>query len=137
MGLIHLDAGVIIGILDRNDVHHPAALASVRAASDRRDQLAVSASALAECMVSPARRGESALMLVDELLDRLPIDVVPVDRQVARQAARLRARHRGLRLLDALVIASAIVDRADQLVTTDRGWPTARALGIAPVIDRI
>ena len=42
-----------------------------------------------------------------------------VDADVAKAAARLRARHRSLRLPDALVIATGIVDDA-AVLTCDR-----------------
>jgi predicted nucleic acid-binding protein len=57
------------------------------------------------------------------------MDIVGLDAEIATAAARLRARHRSLRLPDALVIATASVRRADRLVTTDRRWPTTEALG--------
>ena len=41
---------------------------------------------------------------------------------------RFVPRHVQLRLPDALVIATAIEQSADELLTTDRKWPTARAL---------
>ena len=71
------------------------------------------------------------MAIVHALVRRLPIEVVPLDVEIASAAARLRARHRSLRLPDALVIASASVAGADRLVTTDRRWPGASALGVA------
>lgn len=95
------------------------------------DDLLMSASALAESLVGPSRRGSFAVERVIEVLEAVPIDVVPVDRAVATAAAQLRADHRRLRLPDALVIATAIAVDADRLVTTDRRWPTAEELGLA------
>jgi predicted nucleic acid-binding protein len=67
---------------------------------------------------------------VDELFERLPIEVVNLNADVARRAAALRAKHPALRLRDALVIATAEHGCADRLITTDRRWPTARRLGL-------
>jgi predicted nucleic acid-binding protein len=130
MALIHLDAGVLIGFLDGNDAHHDASRATIAGALDRVDRLATAASALAECLVGPARRGEDAVAIVHDLVRRLPIEVVSLDVEIATAAARLRARHRSLRLPDALVIATASVADADRLVTTDRRWPDADGLGL-------
>ena len=52
MGLIHLDAGVVIGFLDGDDVHHLAARAVFAEALRNGDRLAVAASAFAECLVA-------------------------------------------------------------------------------------
>jgi predicted nucleic acid-binding protein len=128
VGLIHLDAGVVIGFLDRNDVHHDAAREVLADALHAGDRLAMASSAFAECLVGPARLGDTEIQIVRELVDRLPISIVPLDVGIATGAARLRAAHPSLRLPDALVIATAIEDGADELVTTDRKWPTARAL---------
>lgn len=49
--------------------------------------------------------------------------IVGADAATARQAARLRADHRSVKLPDAFVIATAITHNADALLTTDRGWP--------------
>jgi predicted nucleic acid-binding protein len=42
----------------------------------------------------------------------------------------LRARRTGLRLPDALVIATAVELEADHLLTTDRRWRALRGLGL-------
>ncbi len=128
MALIHLDAGVLIGFLDGDDAHHQAAGTVIAEALDEGDRLAMAASALAECLVGPARRGDEAIELVHDLRRRLPIEVVDLDVDIATAAARLRAGQRSLRLPDALVIATAFERDADELVTTDRRWSDGRVL---------
>lgn len=130
MGLTHLDAGVLIGLLDADDAHHDSATVALTAAHRSGDRLEMAASSFAACLVGPARRGSRAVAIVEELFERLPIDIVDLDAETARAAAELRARHRSLRLPDALVIATAAQRAAADLITTDRRWPTARQLGL-------
>lgn len=137
MGLIHLDAGVVIGLLDSDDVHHEAARAAIAEALDRADRMAMATSAFAECLVGPSRRGGEAVELVHDLFERLPIELVDLTPGIARAAALLRARHRSLRLPDALVIATASEAKADRLLTTDRRWPTAKRLGLPATISAL
>lgn len=137
MGLIHLDAGVIIGFLDSNDAHHRAARRVLSDALETGDRLEMAASALAECLVGPARRGDAEVQTVRALVERLPILIVPLGADIATAAARLRAAHRSLLLPDALVIATAIDSAADELITTDRKWPTAKALELAATLRRL
>lgn len=75
------------------------------AALGRGDALTMAASAYSEIMVHALRneRGD----LIDRLVDRLRVEVVPADRKIGRCAAELRAAHRELRLPDALVLATA------------------------------
>ncbi len=137
MALIHLDAGVLIGFLDADDAHHPAARTVISEALDGADRLAMAASALAECLVAPARRGDDAVRLIEDLLQRLPVDIIPLDLDIATAAARLRARHRSLRLPNALVIATADERGADRLITTDRRWPTANTLRLSSKLEHL
>lgn len=124
MALIVLDAGPVIGVLDSADAHHAAAVAAIEQAEASGNRLTIPASAYAECLVSPSRRGSAAVRTVDAYLDSLSAEVQPITRQIARAAARLRARHgRRLRLPDALVLATASVLKADMVLTTDSGWP--------------
>lgn len=132
MGRTVLDAGVLIGFLDAADAHHAAARRALEAARERGDDLSLPASALAECLVGPERRGAEAVAAARAFVEELPISIVPLDAKIAGVAARLRARHGPrVRLPDALVIATATVLEADVLLTTDRGWPRRGALGFA------
>ncbi|MCC5953331.1 MAG: hypothetical protein JJU45_14650, partial [Acidimicrobiia bacterium] len=79
MALIHLDAGVVIGFLDAEDAHHTVARAAVGEAIEGGDRLAMAASVFAECLVGPARRGDEAVDLADELRVRLPIGIIDLD----------------------------------------------------------
>lgn len=130
MGLSVLDAGPVIAVLDAADAHHAAAVAVLERAEVAGDRFVMPASAYAECLVSPSRRGSAAVNSVDDYLDALSAFVEPATREVARVAAGLRARHgRRLPLPDALVVATAIVLKADRILTTDAGWPR-RAVAI-------
>lgn len=137
MGLTHLDAGVIIGFLDGDDSHHDTARAALAEAIDQGDRLSMAASALAECLVGPARRSDEAIKLVRTVIDRLPVSVVNLDAEIATRAAVLRAQHRALKLPDALVLATAASSGADQLITTDRKWPTAQTMKLTLAIKEI
>lgn len=124
MALTVLDAGVVIAMLDATDAHHSVARAALREALDRGDALVLPASAYAECLVGPLRRGPEAAATVDAFVEALPARVEPVTRSIARAAAALRARHgRAVRLPDALVLATAIELQAHRLLTTDASWP--------------
>jgi len=137
MGLTVLDAGVLIGFLDTNDAHHSAASSALRDARDRADRLVLPASAFAEILVGPSRKGPAAVTVVRDLVGRVPIDVEPLGAEVAVAAAAIRAAHPSLKLPDALVIATAGHLRADYLITTDRNWPSRTKLKLATTIREI
>ena len=118
--MIVVDASVMIGFLDAKDPHHRRAVATLTAMGG--ESLVLPASAYAEILVGPARRGVEAVATVDEVLTALAVHVEPVTRDVARRAAVLRAAHRPLRLPDALVLATGDVLSATTVLTADRRW---------------
>ncbi len=76
------------------------------------------ASAYAEILVGPMSKGREAV--VDGFVRDSRTEVVPIDAELARTAAQLRARHRSLRLADALVLACAQRNEAELLTFDHR-----------------
>lgn len=116
MGSVALDANVVIGLIDPGDAHHVRAVAELRAAAARGDDLVMASSAYAEAIVEPLRVEQGDL--VDGFVDASRIAIIPIDRKIAREAAALRANHRSLRLGDTLVLAVAR-ERSAELLTFD------------------
>jgi predicted nucleic acid-binding protein len=118
MALIVLDTSVVIAHLDPNDRLHSAATDALLEYA--ADDLRLPASAYAESLVDPARKG-----LLDEArlaIAALQLQIVPLDGAQAERAAKLRARERGLRLPDALVLACGEQLAAEVILTADRSW---------------
>jgi len=127
VALIVLDASVLIALLDPNDALHTAARAAL--ARHAGDDLKLPASAYAESLLGPARRGR--LAEATQAIVALLLDIVPITGEVAEEAAELRARHPSLRLPDALVVATGSVLGAAVVLTGDARW---RQLGQAITI---
>lgn len=119
--ILVLDAGVVIAVGDANDVFHEAAMTALRTRTSA--DLILPASAYAEALVGPMRRGGEAAARLDAALAAGRVAVQPADRRIAAGAARLRAAHPRLRLPDALVLATAEAVTADEVLTTDARWP--------------
>lgn len=96
----------------------------------------VSAIALAELLVWPLRDGNeiAALELRASLEGLRGLEIVPVDAEVAERAARVRVAH-GLRLPDAIHVATAIIGGAESLLTNDRQLSRAGASMPVLVLD--
>lgn len=118
MGALVLDANAAIGFLDPADAHHRPAVEALDRAASRGHRLLMPVTAYAEMLVHPLRAGTAAG--VEAFVDRREVSLVVVDRTLARTAAVLRARHRSLRLSDAIALAAA--ERRDaELLTFDPG----------------
>lgn len=105
MGSLILDASVLIGLLDDADAHHQRAVDDVEAADEASTELIAPASAYSEAMVAFAR--VDRISDAREAIAAMGIRVSPLDARTAERAAELRARYSGLRLPDAIVLATA------------------------------
>lgn len=122
MGPVVLDANILIALVAPKDAHHDAVRAALEDARRDDADFLLPASAYAELLVGPSRAGDDAVRTIDGLVDELT-RVVPISRAIGREAASLRAAHgRRLRLPDALIVATAVVEQASVL-TTDAEWP--------------
>jgi predicted nucleic acid-binding protein len=115
---VALDADPLIAFLDPGDAQHQPAVEQLRAKVAAGEQLLLGASVYAEVMVRPLERDSGET--VDEFLVAAKVTVVDVDPALARRAAQLRARHRALRLGDALSLATAISSGAELLTFDQR-----------------
>lgn len=104
----------MIGFLEPTDANHERAVAALRERG--RDSFILPASAYSETLVRPLAIG--AAEHVETFVERLQVSVVPADREVAWLAAKLRCGDSGLRLPDALVLATARL-RSARLLSFD------------------
>lgn len=108
-----IDADVLIGFLDPDDAQHGRAVTVLRPWLASNHTLLVPASVYAEILVQPIRQGVAGT--IDQFLADARIQVMPIDRTVARRAAQLRATHEALRLPDAFALGTALEHGADFL----------------------
>lgn len=120
MALVVLDASVFIAFRSRDDAHHEGALAAMTTFGE--EDLVLPASAYSEALVEPSQRGGRVLARAKALIAELPIRVQPIDTEIAERAAVLRGKQRGVRLPDALVLATGDVLGAEVVLTADERW---------------
>lgn len=109
------------GPLTRPRPHRPRPCVAALAA-DGGDALVLPATAYAEVLVGPMRRGAGPLGRVEPFVAELGMKIEPVTAAIARRAAALRARHTTVRLPDALVRATGDLLQAHRVLTADRSW---------------
>ncbi len=105
MGTLILDASVLIGLLDSADAHHSRAVDDVERADQGGRRLLTPASAFAEALVAFARVDRTSE--ARDAVAAMGIAIAPLTATMAERAAIVRARHKQLRLPNALVLACA------------------------------
>lgn len=124
MGALILDASALIAVLDDLDAHHASAVDQLEAADAAGRALVAPASAYSEALVAFARAKQ--LELGRSGVAGLGVEVAPLTAGLAESAAALRARHKRLRLPDALVLACAR-ELGGSILTFDRRLAAAAA----------
>ena len=114
-----LDASVLIALLDEADAGRVVAREAV-ARSQVDHDLLIPATAFSESIVAPYRRSRRDGQRAEEALAALG-RLVEVTRDIASQAAQLRAT-RQIKLPDALILATATIVSAEQILTLDQRW---------------
>lgn len=114
MATVAPDADVLTAFLDDRDAQHEAAVELRPPYLGAGHRIVV----YAEVLVRPLRLGRAHE--VDDVLDEARIPVLEIGRAVAHRVARLRAEQRGLRLPDALALASALASEATLLTFDER-----------------
>jgi predicted nucleic acid-binding protein len=131
MGVSVVDASVLIAVIDGQDVCHQTASRELRAARERHEVL-LPAVAFSEALVIPYGIGSTQGRAVEHQLRALG-RIEPITDRIASRAAQLRARRR-VKLPDALVIATGVELRAQEILTFDQQWRSlaARVRVLAP-----
>lgn len=122
-----LDSSVVVGFLDRSDELHEAADEAVREVLTSH-RLFVSVITYAEVLTG-ARLGHHDEEQVMGFFADLISTVVPVDIEIGDCAARLRAESKVLAMPDALIAATAEINREIELLVTGDG-DVAKAKGL-------
>ena len=127
MGTVVVDTSIVVALLDSLDAHHVSAREALVALTPSDPDFRLSAVVLAEALVGAARISAAEFTHTNGLIREAFGPVYEVDGQVAATSARLRATHPWLRLPDALILATAEIERADVVLTADKRWAKVSA----------
>jgi predicted nucleic acid-binding protein len=125
---ILLDTSVLAAYLDSTEASHPVAQYVVdELVGSGRNPAVVSMVTVMEILIRPMRATPRAHHTVLGFLRSQPhLDLVPVDEQVAQDAAHLRAARR-FSAPDALVVGTGLATQVRHLVTNDLAWQSKLA----------
>ncbi len=132
--LLLVDTAPLIYHLENNEQYAPRFSGLFEQAAAGRLRIALTTITLAEVLAGPFARGRDALAARIEAA-LCEFDVYPLDRSIAVQAARLRARYR-LRLPDAIQLATTLEIRAQALVTHERDFSAVEDISIISIGHR-
>ncbi len=126
--LVLVDSAPIIYVLEQHHKLAPRFLPLFERQAAGEIQFAVTTITIAEVLTGPLKSGEEALARrYRAVMDSW--QVVNLTSDIAESAARFRASL-GLRMADAVQVASAMAINADALVTHDRDFSRVKTLAV-------
>jgi predicted nucleic acid-binding protein len=130
---IYLDTNLLVYAVEEITPYAEQVRPLLQAADQGEIGLVTSLLALAETLVVPYRKGDEVLIRTyQELLTSPPAGLVvaPLDAALLERAAQLRASADGLRLPDAIHLATAETQRCDWFLTNDKHLKGIHALPV-------
>lgn len=122
-GFVYVDANVAVYTVENHPVYGPLCAPLWQAVAAGTLTVLTSELTLLETLIAPLRSGDTALTQAYEALFQQPgTALVPITRDVLREAARLRALIPALRTPDALHAATALLAGCALFVTNDTGF---------------
>ncbi|MCL5959224.1 MAG: PIN domain-containing protein [Chloroflexi bacterium] len=121
---ILLDTSALIAYHSRAEAVHPLSMHLLRRIEDNDDPLrgCFSVVSAAELLIRPHRAGMAEFTLMHTFLTNFPnLAPLPMDLAVAAHAATIRSVT-GLRLPDAIIVASGLLAGCEVIVSNDGKW---------------
>jgi predicted nucleic acid-binding protein len=140
---ILLDTTALAAYLDASEATHPVARHILdEFVASRRNPAVISMITAMEILVRPLRMTPPGHHTVLAFIRNQPhLAAVPVDLQVAQDAAFLRAAHR-MSPPDALIVGRGLASQVGHLITNDADWalklkPLARRIRVCTLSDHL
>lgn len=135
--VVGLDTAPLIYFIEQNPTYLERMRLFFRALNRGEFRVVSSVVTLLEVLVYPLREGDAALAQEyrDILFDEEGLTTIEVSPAIAQEAARLRAVH-NLHSLDAIQMATAIVEGASFFLTNDARLPSLAGLEVL-VLDEL
>ena len=132
---IGIDTNVLISVFAEESLGEKVVPLIDAVANKRTHEFVASVLTFSECAVLPYREGNWAALDQVKLMFQMPnLIVYPMDEIVAEEAARVRGAY-NVKMPDAIIAATAIVHRADVLLTNDRTLAAIKEIQVVRLGD--
>jgi predicted nucleic acid-binding protein len=127
--IVVVDTSIVVGAKNPSELEHADCTRLLELAHERRFRPLLSAVSVSEVCVGYYADDDTVgrQVFLDYVRTAGVFELLPVDLAIADEAARIRARS-GLRLPDAIIIATGVLGKAESVVTHDLAFDKSRDL---------
>lgn len=127
---IGIDTNILISVFAQESLGEKIVPIIDAVANKGTHEFVASVLTFSECAVLPYREGNWAALDQVKLMFQMPnLIVYPIDEVVAEEAARIRGLY-NLKMPDAIIAATAVVRKADVLLTNDRSLAVIKEIQV-------
>lgn len=117
----YLDTAPFIYYLEKSDLYFEKIRHFFMSCYSKNIPLVTSAVTVEEYCVYPlAHDDKNSVTAFNTFLDGMGIDIIPVDKQIAFEAAKIRSIYSGFKALDAIHLATAKISGCSKFITNDK-----------------
>lgn len=134
---IYLDTAIFIYYLEQNQFYFNKTRNFFKLCFNNENiGLFTSAVTIEEYCVFPVSENNAeSIENFDKFIDGMDISVIPVSRTIALEAAKFRAKYKGVKALDAIHLATAYVSGCSLFVTNDKQLKQIQELNVVTMDD--
>lgn len=132
---IGIDTNILISVFAQENLSEKIVPIIDAVANKGTHEFVASVLTFSECAVLPYREGNWAALDQVKLMFQMPnLTVYAMDEVVAEEAARIRGVY-NLKMPDAIIVATAVVHKADVLLTNDRSLTVIKEIQVVSPED--
>jgi predicted nucleic acid-binding protein len=132
---IGIDTNILISVFAQESLGEKIVPIIDAVANKGTHEFVASVLTFSECAVLPYREGNWAALDQVKLMFQMPnLTVYAMDEVVAEEAARIRGVY-NLKVPDAIIVATAVVHKADVLLTNDRSLTVIKEIQVVSPED--
>jgi predicted nucleic acid-binding protein len=132
---IGIDTNILISVFAQENLGEKIIPIIDAVANKGTHEFVASVLTFSECAVLPYREGNWAALDQVKLMFQMPnLTVYPMDEVVAEEAARIRGVY-NLKMPDAIIAATAVVHKADVLLTNDHSLTVVKEIQVVSPED--
>lgn len=132
---IGIDTNILISVFAQESLSEKIVPIIDAVANKGTHEFVTSVLTFSECAVLPYREGNWAALDQVKLMFQMPnLTVYAIDEVVAEEAARIRGVY-NLKMPDAIIVATAVVHKADVLLTNDRSLTVIKEIQVVSPED--
>lgn len=118
---VFIDTAPFIYYLERSEQYFDQMIRFLEKCSEDEIEMVTSAITVEEYLVYPYANDKNELVEnFEKFISYMKIKVVSIDEEIAKQGAKVRAKYKDFKAMDALQIATAIKSNCDMFFTNDK-----------------